>query len=138
MLTRRVHEASADDQAIALIAEQVIGALRDDLELIVAELSTPTTNSERLTVGQVAHRLGVARSTVYAHWREWGGYKIGGGPKARIRFDSSALPVGAPARKKLHPAPDAQPIRKRPRRRPPRRDLLVAAPRLATPLDEVA
>jgi transposase-like protein len=130
--------AVMNDQAIELITERVVEALRTDLDAIVAELSTPGA-PEQLTVGQVAQRLGVTRSTVYAHWREWGGYKLGRGSRATIRFDTKALPA-APAR----PAPvvrrtlTGESSTKRSRRRTGRRDLLVDAPRFAHPLDGLA
>jgi transposase-like protein len=128
-----------NDQTIELIANRVIEALRDDLEAIAAELATPTNPGEQLTVGQVARRLGVARSTVYAHWREWGGYKLGPSTKAPIRFDSSALPMERP-KDAPKQAPElsssVQPRRKR--RRHSRRDLLQDAPRLVPPLEGAA
>lgn len=84
-----------DERTIELIAQRVIAAIRDDLDAIAAELSSSRQATEQLTVGQIAERLGVARSTVYAHWREWGGYKLGTGDKAPIRFDGTALPVAS-------------------------------------------
>ncbi len=138
MLVQRLTGDPVDEHAIELIAERVIEALRCDLKAIAGELATPATPDDQLTVEQVAGRLGVARSTVYAHWREWGGYKLGAGPKARIRFDSSALPVVAPARKPPRSGPELERVGRRPRGRRPRRKLLVPAPRLSGPLDEVA
>jgi hypothetical protein len=79
-----------DEQTIGLIADRVTASLRRELELIANEL----TDARRpLTVEDVANRFGVARSTVYAHWREWGGYKLGSGDKSAIRFDEKALPI---------------------------------------------
>jgi hypothetical protein len=49
-----------------------------------------------LTVGEVAERFGVARSTVYEHWEDWGGFKLGKSETAPIRFDSGALPAASP------------------------------------------
>jgi hypothetical protein len=125
------------EEAIDLIAQRVIDALRDDLQAVAAELAAPAQPSEQhLTVGQVAQRLGVARSTVYSHWRQWGGYKLGPGPKAPIRFDSRALPI---VRQDRHQTPpqDAQRAPSRRRRRRPRRNLLADAPRLVEPTDEI-
>jgi hypothetical protein len=123
----------ADDQTIELISQRVIAAVRKDLEILLAEVSGPAAN-EQLTVGQVAQRLGVARSTVYAHWRDWGGYKLGPGTKAPIRFDIRALPT-VTERAHAGRVPEVGPPR--PRRRPRRRgrDLLADAPRLVQPLD---
>ena len=116
-----------DEQTIDLIADRVIAALREDLETIVAELSASNNASDQMTVGQVAHRLGVARSTVYAHWREWGGYKLGPGDKAPIRFDSTALPIVRPSQT-AKGTPTVVTSLKRTHNRSRRRDLLVAAP----------
>jgi transposase-like protein len=126
-----------NEQTVELIAERVIEALRDDLEAIAAELSALRTDGQ-LTVEQVARQLGVARSTVYAHWREWGGYKLGDGPKAPIRFDTTSLPIVKPDRAPQQtPQVDRTPAR-RPDRRRRRRDLLGDAPRLVRPLDGLA
>jgi transposase-like protein len=134
MLIRQGNPDTGNEQTIELIAERVIAALREDLETIATKLSATPNPTEQLTVGQVARRLGVARSTVYAHWREWGGYKLGRGEKAPIRFDSTALPIVRPS---LAPHPplavEFSPTPARRRRR--RRDLIVAAPRLAKTLD---
>lgn len=135
-LTQTSGGALVDEQTVAVIAERVLGTLRDDLELIVAELSADTA-SRQLTVGQVARRLGVARSTVYAHWREWGGYKLGTGCKAPIRFDSSALPMSTRGRRKPRPLSSVEPARRRVRPQRQRPELLVDAPRLVRGLDGI-
>jgi len=127
---------AVDERTIALIAERVIEALREDLETIAVQLSVPAKPSQQLTVGQVARRLGVARSTVYAHWREWGGYKLGSGRKAPIRFDSNALPAKPVTQPPLALSTATTP--KRERRRRHSRDLLQDAPRVLPPLPEVA
>jgi transposase-like protein len=126
------------DDAVELIAERVIEALRCDLVAIAAELTKPAKANDQLSVEQVARRLGVGRSTVYAHWREWGGYKLGPGEKAPIRFDSGALPAAPPATPARPAAETKQPVSSPRARRGLRRDLLVDAPRFAHPLDEVA
>ena len=82
---------SLDDETIELITERVVAALRDELRALALAVIADKA-SRPLTVGEVADRLGVARSTVYAHWRQWGGYKLGPGEKAPIRFDESRLP----------------------------------------------
>ena len=137
MFMRQDEQATVNERTIELIAERVIAALRDDLEAIAADLSVPPKPSEQLTVDQVARRLGVARSTVYAHWREWGGYKLGSGDKAPIRFDSDSLPILKP-----HPGPkpslEVRPTPRRSGKKRRRHDLLVDAPRLVQPLDGVA
>jgi hypothetical protein len=132
----RGQEHSVDEHTIDVIADRVIAALRDDLQAIVAGLQTLNEPTEQLTVGQVACRLGVARSTVYAHWREWGGYKLGKGDKAPIRFDDAALPI---VRSNPTPRPPraVEPAPRRARKKRRRRDLLVDAPRLAQLLDEL-
>jgi hypothetical protein len=54
-----------------------------------------------LTAKQVAERFNVDRSWVYAHARELGAFRLGGGSRARLRFDPAIvgqllLPPAAP------------------------------------------
>jgi transposase-like protein len=138
VLEARPQQSVVDEQTIELIAQRVIAAIREDLDAIAHGLSAPVV-TEQLTVGQVARQLGVARSTVYAHWREWGGYKLGTGDKAPIRFDSAALPIAAHEPK---PRPSrrstTQPGSIRIRRRGNRPGLIGDAPRLAAPQETIA
>jgi transposase-like protein len=123
-----------DEQTANLIASQVAAAIRDEMHTLL-ELPAREKPATGLTVEQVATRLGVARSTVYAHWREWGGYKLGRGDKAPIRFDADRLPTPTNGT-----APDASASHRstsRPKRRP-RRTLIRDAPRFTEPIDEVA
>ena len=120
-----------DAQTIALIAERVIAALRGELEAIAMSLLTDD-GSQPLTVGDVAERFGVARSTVYAHWREWGGYKLGESVKAPIRFEGSGLPRAVSARQST----DQEPTRG-PKRRRGRRELISDAPRFDHPVEDL-
>jgi transposase-like protein len=83
---------SIDARTIELIATRVAQALREELEAIAAALTNTNGTRTPLTVDDVAKRFGVARSTVYAHWREWGGYKLGDSDKAAIRFSPQSLP----------------------------------------------
>jgi transposase-like protein len=110
-------------------------ALREELKAIAVELGRPNGSESLLTVDDVAERLGVARSTVYAHWREWGGYKLSGGEKAAIRFSASALPTRngtSPQRPRNRSGSDTTSRRSRARRRP----LLRGAPRLPVSLGD--
>jgi transposase-like protein len=120
---------SIDDLAIQAIAVRVAGLLREDLESIASGFPGLHTSPEQLTVSEVASRLGVARSTVYAHWREWGGYKLGGGDKSPIRFDSQLLP-SAPRKPGGRQPPTHEQTASRQRARSRRRDLLPDTPRL--------
>jgi DNA-binding transcriptional ArsR family regulator len=119
-----------DDQTIALITERVVAALREELEAIAISLLADN-RSEPLTVGEVAERFGVARSTVYAHWREWGGYKLSSSTKAPIRFQRTELPV-PPAAK---PTRDTQPTARQRRRR--RHELISDQPRFDPQAEEL-
>ena len=66
----------------------------------------------------MAERFGVARSTVYAHWQEWGGYKLGESAKAPIRFARADLALGRSAKQPTDPPPTKRrPTRRRRRRR---------------------
>jgi hypothetical protein len=125
-----------DEHVAELIA--AIDALRDDLEAIAAQRMTASGAAQLLTVDQVARQLGVSRSTVYAHWREWGGYKLGAGDKAPIRFASATLPIA-----KQGPAPSvgnalARPGPSRADRKRQRRHLVRSSPRLAQPFPPIA
>jgi transposase-like protein len=130
-----VSHESIDDHTIGLIAGRVVTALREELEAIVVQLGRPNGSEPSLTVDDVAERLGVARSTVYAHWREWGGYKLGDGERSAIRFLPSTLPDHARA--------PAQPTRNgrklqtaRRRSRTRGRPILRGAPRLPIELGD--
>jgi transposase-like protein len=90
-----VSDPAIDERTIELITERVVAALRDELEAVAMSLASQNGLGEPLTVEQVAKRFGVARSTVYAHWRDWGGYKLGNGDRAPIRFEEAALRVGS-------------------------------------------
>jgi transposase-like protein len=131
VLTPDLH-SELDERAIGQIADRVIAALREDLRAIAAHLLDESVSADQLTVDQVARRLGVARSTVYAHWRQWGGYKLGPGDKAPIRFDASRLAPGAPTTGRLQTTgtPSA---RRRTRKPRIRRDLVEPTPRLGAP-----
>jgi len=106
-----------DERTIERIADRVAAALRAELESLAAAMAA---GERPLTVEQVAERFGVARSTVYAHWREWGGYKLGEGDKAPLRFDDGVV---SNLRLQLSGAGDA------PTRQRARRDLLADNPK---------
>ncbi len=123
-----------DERLINLIAERVAAMLRAEVETLAGALSE-TTPPRPLSVEQVAERFGVARSTVYAHWREWGGYKLGDGEKAAIRFDPSELPTqpGRPHRRIETPATPKRAVRHR-----RRQELLPSEPRLPSEFEGCA
>jgi len=116
-----------DDRALETVAALVTASLRNELQALSDALARAAA-SPTLTVEQVALRLGVSRSTVYAHWREWGGYKLGASERAPIRFDSATLPAASVARASRE-LPVARARTRTHRRR--RRDLITDAPRLA-------
>jgi transposase-like protein len=116
---------SIDERTIDLIANRVAEMLREELEAIAAQLAARDDHGSALTVEDVAERFGVARSTVYAHWQEWGGYKLGESTTAPIRFGPAVLAIGRPAKQ-----PTETPRTKRtPRRGRRRRELISDAPR---------
>lgn len=111
-----------DDRTIDLLAERLAAVFREELESFAARLA-PTGRA--LTVEQVAERFGVARSTVYAHWREWGGYKLGEAQNTAIRFPPHALPEAS-----------TKDVAQQPKRRRTRKrgNVLKGAPRFPTTL----
>lgn len=122
-------QVQADDGAVDLIAARVTAALREDLETMLRGFGHPATSGQSLTVEQLAARLGVARSTVYAHWREWGGYKLGSGKKAPIRFDHDKLNVA----RYTTGQPDPHRRREASTKKRRRRELITDAPRMQRP-----
>lgn len=133
MLAGNAH-VQADEQTVELIAARVTAALRDELEAMLMGFAHPATSGRSLTVEQLATRLGVARSTVYAHWHEWGGYKLGSGKKAPIRFDQDKLSVAR--RTTAEPEPRrSEPPRETSKKMRRRRELITDAPRMARPQD---
>jgi hypothetical protein len=114
-----------DERAIELIAARVANALKEELAEIARGFGTRNGEESALTVNDVATRFCVSRSTVYAHWREWGGYRLGEGATAPIRFEGSRLPASHDTNQPTPPLPP-----KRPRRARRRRDLISDAPRL--------
>jgi transposase-like protein len=124
-----------DERTIELIARRVAIVLRDELEAIAAELAKGNVGTRPLTVEDVAERFGVARSTVYAHWREWGGYKLGAGEKTAIRFPATVLPNQSD-RQTQRPGTATRPdAAQRPARRR-RRTVLPGVPRLPMELGD--
>ena len=54
----------------------------------VADLLTGYSHGPKLvTVAEVAEWLGVSRDYVYEHAEDLGGFRLGDGPKAPLRFD---------------------------------------------------
>jgi hypothetical protein len=126
---------TVDERVIDLIASRVARALKDELAEIAAALGQRTVSELALTVDDVAERLGVSRATVYAHWREWGGYKLASGSRAAIRFSARTLPTHSatsshPSRHETGPAT----ARRRPRGS--RRPVLRGTPRLPVELGD--
>ncbi len=130
-------EHAIDEQMMERIAARVTAALREDLETIFSQLGQSVAPAATLTVDQVARHLGVSRSTVYAHWREWGGYKLGSAAKAPIRFDSAALPT-APREMKPNRRSPTKPTSIRIRKRGIRSGLIGDAPRFAPTAESIA
>lgn len=123
-----------DEASVERIVRRVVAAMREDLHALALAVGRAAPPSVGLTVDEVAVRLGCARSTVYAHWREWGGYKLGPGEKAPIRFDSSTLPSARSSTPSATPALSGT-SGEEPARPPRRRDLLSDSPRPSVFLD---
>lgn len=82
-----------DERTVEVIATRVANAVKQELVEIATGIRARNDDDLALTVDDVAARFCVSRSTVYAHWREWGGYKLGSGDKAAIRFSPNSLPT---------------------------------------------
>ena len=57
----------------------------------LAEVVDADTGAALLTAAQVAARLGVQRTWVYAHANELGVVRLGDGPRPRLRFDPAIV-----------------------------------------------
>jgi hypothetical protein len=64
---------------------------RQDIEAVaqrvVQLLAQPPNEYDLLDPKQLAREIGVSIDFVYAHAAELGGMRLGGGPKARLRFE---------------------------------------------------
>ena len=49
-----------------------------------------------IDAAELARRLGIARSTVYANARRYGAIRLGDGPRAPLRFDFGAVLASLP------------------------------------------
>src|SRR4051812_49401472 len=83
-------EATDDPRVVVVLDDVAV----EKLATRVAELvSLPSQHGEGgraqrlMTAADVAIRLGVSRSWVYDHAQDLGAKRLGGGPKARLRFD---------------------------------------------------
>jgi hypothetical protein len=67
---------------------QLDAATIDAIADAVAErLREPASNGRLLTVAELADALNVSPSVIYTHADELGALRIGGGKRARLRFD---------------------------------------------------
>jgi hypothetical protein len=92
-----------DDASIEAIARRV------------AELIAGAGERRLVTAGELAERLGVERSWVYANARRLGGVRLGDGPRAQLRFDVD-LALSA-LRENWEPRGSSRPVRSTCRRR---------------------
>jgi hypothetical protein len=69
------------------------GGIENEADGVAVLIDSPVTNNTAFsgnlpaTRGGIAKVLGVARSFVYEHAEELGAYRLGSGPRARMRFD---------------------------------------------------
>ena len=91
--TSNQQDADADERPVGWMTPAFIDAIaRRVLELdFGSTLSTRAGESALLTVAEVAARLNVSHAWVYAHKRDLGAIRLGNGPKARLRFEATAV-----------------------------------------------
>ena len=76
------------EQLAAVLAPMIAERLAVLLAAPAVEPTPPAVDAGRLlSAAELAERLGVARSYVYAHAVELGAVRIGSGAKPRLRFD---------------------------------------------------
>lgn len=82
----------ADERTAAWMSPAFIDAIaRRVLELDANGALGQARERALLTVAEVAARLSVSQAWVYAHKRDLGAIRLGSGPKARLRFDATAV-----------------------------------------------
>ena len=105
--------SAAESRFVDAIARRVIELL--DASRRAGAIASATEGEACLTVSQVASRYRVSRSWVYAHQRELGAMRLGGGPRARLRFDAKVVAdaVAAFDRRAATPEPPKSTARRR-------------------------
>jgi hypothetical protein len=81
-----------------------------------------------LTTAEVAVELAVSPEWVRDHQAELGAIKLGGGPKARLRFEPDAIAAYKSRRRVRPPEPAPTPRRRRRRRAPADVELIPLPP----------
>lgn len=88
---------------------------------VVEMLDDRPSPARLVSAAELSRRLGLSRSTIYEMADEFGAIRIGGGPRARLRFDTELvakrLGLDSPA---SPPSSEARSVRRH-RRRAPRR-----------------
>jgi DNA-binding CsgD family transcriptional regulator len=74
-------------------------AVADELERRRGQQVLPETGDGCLSASEVAERLGVTVGYVYQHRSELGGFALGDGPRARLRFPVDAVSVWRSSRR---------------------------------------
>jgi hypothetical protein len=92
-------EASNSDFVDA-VARRVIELLREE--------QLPHDVPRLLTAAQVAKRFGVSTDWVYANASALGAIRMGSGPRARLRFDRTAIENRFAGLGGRHPRPDGR------------------------------
>lgn len=84
------------------LAADSIEALAKRLgELLAAPQGEPATMPKKLTAAEISEQWGVSRHWVYEHADELGVYRLGSGPRPRMRFcaEEVAERLGPPSRR---------------------------------------
>lgn len=89
-----------DEASVEAVAHRVAELLRGE-----------STAGELVDVAEVARRFNVSRDYVYEHAAELGAVRLGGGPRARLRFDLETVA------ERLGASAESPPRLARPRRR---------------------
>ena len=102
--------------AIAELSAQCIEAIATRVIELLDEHAQHALHPESLVnVGELARRTGLSRTWIYEHSRELGAIRLGGGPRARLRFNPDTvkrlLEREAPQPKAAPPTRRRRPIR---------------------------
>ncbi len=106
--TRAIRRERSDgvELGYGVVAADVEAVARRVVELLSDGLIVAPASPDLVDAAELARRLGIRRSWVYAHADDLGAIRLGAGPRPRLRFDPS---VAMERMQLVAPAPERTP-----------------------------